>query len=993
MDIHNEFSVSIAFDDIMFFVKILLKLAEKALLTFPMKSIDNVYCWLALLPPQGPSELLSGAANTSGLSLDATWEYDTATLNLDCSSCTSPDLPELVERLYRRGESEYDAIEAIGRRVVDSDAVRSVISQFVYDAPALCPHSEEYNPEAKAKVPGSLEEATENLEEADVTTRDHRSQFFNIGFAGFGAIVLVAFIILKVVVRRKNNRWENSLSIEGEELLRHVQDRERDRTEYLDEAMSSLYHSVFIPAHARVLVPVAIVLNICLFIVAHTAISIVMGVAVNLAGDEFMIHSVFEFNFADGLRNTYRNGGYEMAIMLLIFGGIWPYFKCLLSLVLWFAPPQVVPAEIRGRMLLWIDAMNKLTVRDIFKFLIIIAIIFVYVGGPFVWSEAVGDLYSVKLIAVPGPAIYCGITAMIISRVSSRWLWDYHIQAMDSAQRLYHEEHVITVKEDEVDESGVTGGIRRLAQGSAAATFCSSNDSSADIRDETTIISKQDIDNGKSFYEEDSEADFEESEIPMEILIEERRFINICGRRLLMSTFGIYLGIFVALIVLLIGLIFVPKVSIDLSAILSLFLESGTTYKEAISAYGVYSFICAILLQARLLLESSMDYIALGCLLLIGLIATIWLGVVNTIRYLRDIRKEGWRRIYPLFFEKDEEVLHLPAYLRLYAYKYFTVYVVAYVIGIFQLGTVTIYAIHYFCSILDNIYGALTFVGIIPATSGQCWEAQTSHVHNSVVFFGCFLYLTYMFIVQLTYQYRLNVRHASDMIAQQHEESAFFDNYEHSWKDASVKPFGSAVLKNGSAVMKKISRTISRDTVDSEMESKQAHGDDSSHGLARSRLNTVSTATLSLSGLDVSDSDSDEEEDCPALASYDHAFGGVLEEVPEEAIPSVGDASLSEGSIISQSNRSKEDGALFIDEKIKEVEDFLAASKVALGFTGDAEMPDVKESNRRNIEEGIEEDASSLVQDRVEGDLGDGGNKNIFARWASDDSITDIIEV
>ena len=557
MDIHNEFSVSLGFHDVFVFARLLIKMAEKSLLSFPFKSIDNAYCWLSLLPQSVPSEFLSGARNASGLSLTGTWDYDFAEFDLNCSSCTSPDFPELIERLYRMGEADYDAIEAMANRVVNSDASRSIVGKFVYDAPALCPHSDEFNPDAEAQIPGSFEEATDNLEEADITTRDRRSKFFNIGFAGFGAIIFVAFTVLKVVIRNKNRRWERSLSPEGDALLRHVQDRERDRNEYLDEVMSSLYHSVFVPAPVRVLVPIVLVLNICLFIVAHTTISIVIGVAVDFAGDEFMIDRVFEFNFADGVRNTYKNGGYEMAIMLLIFAGIWPYFKCLLSLFLWFAPPQLVPAESRGRMLLWIDAMNKLTVRDIFKFLVIIAVIFIYVGGPFVFTEARDDLYSVKLIAVPGPAIYCGITAMIISRVSSRWLWDYHFVAMQKAQELYHKEHVIVYDENEMDESAVTGEKRRT-QGSTAATFCSSNDSSVDVCDDFTSKLNRDMEDSKYLnkndYDDDSEEDFEESGIPSEISLDDRRRINICGKEILMGTFGIYLGIIVCVLVLITGL-------------------------------------------------------------------------------------------------------------------------------------------------------------------------------------------------------------------------------------------------------------------------------------------------------------------------------------------------------------------------------------------------------------------------------------------------------
>ena len=792
MDIHNEIHLSLGFEQIAVFGKILLKMAEKALLTFPMKSVSNPYCWLALLPPTRSSEVSSETSNRSGLAIDASWGYDEAFLDLNCSSCTSPDLPELISRLYRTGESEYDAIEELANRVVNGDLVSTFLGRFINDAPELCPHSEEYSPEAAAKNPGFAAAAAEPLEEADVTARDRTSVFFNIGFASFAVAVLLAFIALKVITLCKNKTWKKSLSGKGDKLLRDVQDRERERDEYLDQSMASLYLSLFIPTPTRVLVPFFIVLNMGLFMVAHSATSIFVSLEVKLAGDEFMVHRMFEFNFADGLRNTYRNGGYEMAIMLLIFGGVWPYFKCLVSLVLWFTPPQRLSAAYRGRMLLWIDAMNKLTVRDIFKFLIIIAVIFIYVGGPYVFSQGVGDLYSMRLIAKPGPALYCGITAMIISRVSSRWLLDYHIQAMEAAQQAYHQDHIGVTKRDGMDTSGGSGG-ERLAERSAVGTFCESMDTSegfgepvasssfrrgmsssfrhgmsssfrhgrsSSFRHSTRSSFRHDMDSNEMYHDHDLGA----STIPLEITIEERRYISICGKKIIVGAFGIYLGVFTIFLVLIVGLIIIPAVAIDLSSIMELFLESGTTYDQAISEFGVYSFICAILLQASMVLESSSDYVAVGLLLLVGILITFFMVFLSTIRWIRDIYTKGWRQIYPLFFEKDSSVLtKLPAYLRLYAYKYFTIYVIAYVIGIFQLGTVTIYVIHYFCSILDGIYGALAFIGFIPETSGQCWGAQMSHMHNIVVFFGCFFYLTFIFITQLTIQYRLNVKQATEL--------------------------------------------------------------------------------------------------------------------------------------------------------------------------------------------------------------------------------------
>lgn len=967
MDVHNDFHIRLSVENIVIYAKILLKMAEKALLTFPVKSTNNVNCWLALLPPTRASGMKK-ALNMSGIAFDGEWGYDNATIDLDCDSCTSPLLPELVASLYETGQNEFDSIEELIRRVINGEATTTFIDNYLEGAPAKCPHSEEYSPEAAvaASEPGAaVADVLENAE--DATTRNRTGMFFNIGFASFGAVVLLGWAFLKLGVKCKNDRWKKSLKPEGADLLCKVKDKEHERDEYLDQTMASLYNSLFIPTQTRKLVPVFILLNIALFIVAHTQTSIVLGVDIQLAGDEFTVQKMFEFNFADGLRNTYENGGYEMAIMLFIFGGIWPYFRCLLSLALWFAPPQRLPAAYRGRLLLWIDAMNKLTVRDITKFLIIIAVIFIYVGGPYVFNNKTNDLYAMKIIGVPGPALYCGITAMIISRVTSRWLLDYHLQAMEAAQEAYHLDHVgISIpKKRRRDRSGrrATEKSPENIDRSAVDTFCGdlsdSSDSSGDESDDSWkpgMMDAMDCTN-KNHYQKQYEQSVESSEhsdVPLEITVgDERRYTAICGKRMLVGVLGVYVGIFTMVLVLVVGLAIVPKVSLDLSSIIALFLETGTTYDQAINEFGVYSFICTILLQARLLLESRVDYVAIGCLLLVGVIATFFGPLLGFIQWIRNIRNEGWRQIWPLMFEKDEEVLHeLPAYLRLYSYKYFSCYVVAYVIGMFQLGTVTIYAIHYFCNALDNVYGGLTFIGIIPETEGECWESQMSHLHNIVVFVACFFYLTFIFIVQLTVQYKWNKRKTSQLLKYQVEESEFFDQASKMWKEMSARPIGAAVLEELKKISKKGSKSSNSD-----------RDDDSVSVAQRSRAQTTSTFSIMT---DPDDESSDEEEDAYVSCLPSNKILVPLDEggpLPDSTSISSFDDELSESTSSGLSSAVATVSTAILGDEIDYAEDNSVHSGSSRTVDGDLNPTDNQMENAAVSGNTTEPGADSSVED------------------------------
>ena len=707
MNIYNDINLEIGLDTLAVRLGILLKMAEQAFLTFPVRSMSNVYCWLALLPPSQASSINS-TENQPGIALkDFFWKYENTSLDLTCRNCTSPQLPDLFTELYKTGEDEYDQIEELGNRVLEGEALQRVFKLILDTSQNYCPHSAEYDPEAAA-IPNFLDPGGPTTV-ADAEGRDPNAVFFNIFFGSLGALVLLCFIVARIFIRCKNRRWKDSLSDEGRMLLKQLEEKERERDTYLDQTMGSLFNSQSIDAHIRWGAPVMILVNIGLFVGSHLGTGFSIALDVHIAGDEFHVQNMFRFNFADGLRNTYENGGYEMAIFLLIFLGIWPYLRCLMSLILWFVPPRWLASSHRGRILIWIDAMNKLTVRDIFKFLLIIAVIFIFIGGAYVWEEAKSTLYAMTIIVVPGPAVYCGVSAMILSRVSSVWLVDYHNRELDAAVKAYHQDQL----------SPIAYGVVEITE----------HDDDEDLKKEEVVV------------------DDDDSVVPItEISVPGSRFFMICGRRFLLGNLSVALGIFVVALVVIVALVYLPAVSLDLSSLVELILESGTTYEQAISEFGVYAFVCAVLLKARLVLESRTDFVAVTLMFALGVAAAYFMGFLSLYRWIRAVYTKGWRQLFPLFFEKDPNVVKLPAYLRLHAHRHSTSWVVAYTIGIFQLGAVTIYAINYFCSLLDSIYYAVAFVGLIETTEGKCWEAQMSQVHNLVVFVGCFGYLTFCLI-------------------------------------------------------------------------------------------------------------------------------------------------------------------------------------------------------------------------------------------------------
>jgi len=758
MNIHNDMQFGFGLDTFNVFLRVLLLVPEEAFLTFPLKSITNAYCWLALIPPEIVDPVNATRDYDSGIAVeDLEWSTKDIVLETECMNCTSPYLPELIQQLYNITQGSYEQIREIVMRLSGTTKgaplVATITKQILENAPLLCPHSPEYDPNATFSRPFLDLDVGSAPERTDSNGRNPNTFFLDVFFFGFGMLVLLTFAGARFFVHVNNKKRKSELSEEANTLLCRIEDRERECNEYVDKTMESLYRTKLVPTHARYLVPIITVADMILFAIAHTLTTYTISMDVHFAGDDFIIHDMFAFNFADGVRNTFLNGGYEMAIMLLLFAGVWPYLRCLMTLFLWCLPPKWLPASYRGRLLIWIDAMNKLTVNDILKFLLVIAIVFIFLGGPYVFGQAKTVLYAIRIIWVPGPALYSGIAAVTISRMSSVWVLDYHNTAMDSARKAYHEDHVDPVSYGVVDAGGVDG----------------------------------------------TESELEESIVKPEVAAPGSRYFIIFGKHFLLGEISLAIGVFAVLLLVIVGLVFVPAVAVDLSAIVELILESGTTYEEAVSHFGVYALICAVLIKARLLMESVTVYVATAALLGVAVIALYFLVVVGITRWARFVYEKGWRRLILLFLEKDPEVVEIPEYLRLHGHKHFAAWVVAFTIGVFQLGAVTIYSIHNFCTLLDSVYGFLAYAGIIPETSGQCWVAQVSQAHNLIVFFGCLFYLAFNLVVQLTTQYKVNVLRVSRMLRYQDREDSFIEKLSHALKKGDLKrdgPFKSSISES-----------------------------------------------------------------------------------------------------------------------------------------------------------------------------------------------------
>ena len=70
--------------------------------------------------------------------------------------------------------------------------------------------------------------------------------------------------------------------------------------------------------------------------------------------------------------NCITAGGKELAVLIFLFSFVWPYTKQIITMVLWFAPTNRVTVQTRGSVLLWLDALAKWSIIDVFTLVVTI---------------------------------------------------------------------------------------------------------------------------------------------------------------------------------------------------------------------------------------------------------------------------------------------------------------------------------------------------------------------------------------------------------------------------------------------------------------------------------------------------------------------------------------------------------------------------------------------------------------------------------------------
>jgi len=292
-------------------------------------------------------------------------------LNVTCVDCSSPKMPELTE-LLTKAEAQEDLTDTINQvldyftELFGGNFLQVQLDRLLNEAARKCPHSSTYDPDDKTVVYKAFEAPDNNYSMSFLIT---------IAVLGILAMLVIVGVIftLRWIVRRRHKKWLETLPPHQVRRLAKEQYREEKKESELNTTTVSMFTSPVIPKYVRLGMPLIIVGNILFFLSGHLSLGATVNIEGDLAGSYIRVDKFFEFSMARSTIDIWNAGGEELAIIILIFSGIWPYTKQLMTLALWFLPPSRLPVSKRESIFLWLDRLGKWSMIDIFVLVVSIA--------------------------------------------------------------------------------------------------------------------------------------------------------------------------------------------------------------------------------------------------------------------------------------------------------------------------------------------------------------------------------------------------------------------------------------------------------------------------------------------------------------------------------------------------------------------------------------------------------------------------------------------
>ena len=397
-------------------------------MNFPLEDVLNVNCWLSMMPaPVLDSKGVRVPSSKTSMALeDLALAMSTFNLNVSCIDCSSPLLEELAPLFS--SDAAVGELTVLMNDIMDyitnllgGTFLQTQLDRLLSEAPLQCPHSLFY--EGEETIIGEYESFEYQKQSSDPVTL--LFVVFGVVGAAIGVSILV-FMMVQFVKRTRQNNYIKTLSERQMAIMQLKQQREIERQCRLNAETTAMFMSPSIPLTVRILVPLVVLANIGFFLSGHLSLGASVDFDVQIAGEAFRINELFVFSMAESVLDMWEAGAKELAILILVFSGIWPYTKQLAVLILWFTPTRFISVSMRESVFIWLDRLGKWSFVDIFVLILSLSSFRVSINTPDNLAYLPKDFLNLNLLVIPCWGLYSNMIAQLISQVNSHFVIHYH---------------------------------------------------------------------------------------------------------------------------------------------------------------------------------------------------------------------------------------------------------------------------------------------------------------------------------------------------------------------------------------------------------------------------------------------------------------------------------------------------------------------------------------------------------------------------------------
>lgn len=715
-DVRNDMIIEMNMVEFKALFAVVARLSEDRLVHFPMEDILNPSCWASLMPaPRLDERGIRLAGEESSLVFkDIVVAVEELGMTIKCSSCSSPGMEGLVNALAKNESkpvitSAANSLFGFGGDLANGRYLQDLLDRLLSEAGRQCPHDARYDPDAASVVYKPLDFDRKG------TTSSLLIMLITVGFSLLISMLVLA-IVVKWIVNRRHQRWIRTLPAMKVHILKHQQEADDQMEKELNQDTLSLFGAEEIPKRVRYGMPLLILGNIAFFVSGHFSIAAETAFEAQVAGEKFTLDRFFAFSIMKSTVDMWEAGAIEMAIFILVFSGIWPYTKQIISLICWFAPPSKLSISTRGSTFMWLDTLAKWSMVDIFVMFVSMVSFRVQAVTPNV-PFLPPDFFSLSLILIPRWGLYANLIAQLISQVSSHFIIHYHRAVVRRASRKYARRHASQM---DVEKTLL---VELPAEDS-----------------DMTVDAK--IDDA----EQDANPDYVEQEIDEQNRLCDGAFARphngesskLVARQI--ASYGLVMVTFILIVFFIIGSS-LPSISVQIQGAISFVSAAGLGVYQEFSVFGI---------SKRLMtdgLELGGYQVAGYLLLIIVFVSTVFIvpilqGLAHAYHWFKPMNDNERKT-----FSTIVEILG--------AWQYAEVFILALVVASWQLAPTSETIMSKQCAEFESFFEMLAYYNVLENQDSHCFRVEAT-VMNGTYFLFCgaiLLSISQSFVMKASYQY------------------------------------------------------------------------------------------------------------------------------------------------------------------------------------------------------------------------------------------------